>query len=46
MGAVLHTLNIRLFPEQLVYIADHADDRVIIVDARADPAARQGPAAR
>src|SRR5690606_24544012 len=24
MGAVLHTLNIRLFAEQLVYIADHA----------------------
>src|SRR5664279_6147367 len=32
MGAVLHTLNIRLFPEQLVYIANHAEDRVIIVD--------------
>ena len=33
MGAVLHTLNIRLFPEQIVYIADHAEDRVVIVDA-------------
>jgi fatty-acyl-CoA synthase len=32
MGAVLHPLNIRLFPDQLVFIADHADDRVIIVD--------------
>ncbi len=32
MGAVLHTLNIRLFPEQLAYIANHADDRVVIVD--------------
>jgi fatty-acyl-CoA synthase len=32
MGAVLHTLNIRLFPEQLVYIACHAEDRVVIVD--------------
>jgi fatty-acyl-CoA synthase len=32
MGAVLHTLNIRLFPEQLVYIANHAEDRVVIVD--------------
>jgi fatty-acyl-CoA synthase len=32
MGAVLHTLNIRLFPEQLVYIANHAEDRVIIVE--------------
>src|SRR6476620_9090074 len=31
MGAVLHTLNLRLFPEQLIYIANHAEDRVIIV---------------
>jgi len=32
MGAVLHTLNVRLFPEQLIYIANHAEDRVVIVD--------------
>src|SRR5262245_6436267 len=32
MGAVLHTLNIRLFPDQLAYIINHAEDRVIIVD--------------
>ncbi len=32
MGAVLHTLNIRLFPEQLVFVVNHAEDRVIIVD--------------
>jgi fatty-acyl-CoA synthase len=32
MGAVLHTLNLRLFPEQLTYIINHAEDRVIIVD--------------
>ncbi|GAB91367.1 long-chain fatty acid--CoA ligase [Gordonia rhizosphera] len=32
MGAVLHTLNIRLFPEQLVFVANHAEDHVIIVD--------------
>ena len=32
MGAVLHTLNIRLFPDQLTYIANHAEDRVVIVD--------------
>ena len=32
MGAVLHTLNLRLFPEQLAYIINHAEDRVIIVD--------------
>ena len=27
MGAVLHTLNIRLFPEQLAYVINHAEDR-------------------
>src|SRR3981081_4276925 len=32
MGAVLHTLNIRLFPELLTYVANHAEDRVVIVD--------------
>jgi len=37
MGAVLHTLNIRLFPEQLVYIANHAEDRVVIVDGSLVP---------
>src|SRR5436190_19135156 len=32
MGAVLHTLNLRLFPEQIAYIVNHAEDSVIIVD--------------
>ncbi|MGV9313548.1 long-chain fatty acid--CoA ligase [Streptomyces sp. NPDC003691] len=32
MGAVLHTLNLRLPPEQLVWIANHAADRVVIVN--------------
>jgi fatty-acyl-CoA synthase len=32
-GRVLHTLNLRLSPEDLSYIIGHADDRVIIVDA-------------
>ena len=32
MGAVLHTLNIRLFAEQLTYIVNHAEDKVIFVD--------------
>src|SRR3954463_3856658 len=31
-GRVLHTLNIRLFPEQLSYIANHAEDEVVFVD--------------
>ena len=37
MGAVLHTLNIRLFPEQLAFVINHADDKVIIVDASVAP---------
>ncbi len=32
IGAVLHTLNVRLFQEQLTYIVNHAEDRVIFVD--------------
>ena len=31
-GRVLHTLNIRLFAEQISYIANHAQDEVIFVD--------------
>ena len=37
MGAVLHTLNIRLFPDQVTYIANHADDQVVIVDSSLIP---------
>ena len=32
VGAVLHTLNVRLFGEQLTYIVNHAEDSVIFVD--------------
>jgi len=32
MGAVLHALNIRLFPEQLIYTTTHAGNEVVIVD--------------
>ena len=32
MGAVCHTINPRLFPEQLVYIINHAQDRLIFFD--------------
>ncbi|WP_134323991.1 long-chain fatty acid--CoA ligase [Cumulibacter soli] len=31
-GRILHTLNIRLFPQQIEYIANHAGDEVIFVD--------------
>lgn len=33
MGAVLHTLNLRLFPEQLAFVINHAEDQIIICDA-------------
>jgi len=32
LGAILHTINIRLFPEQLTYIINHAGDRLIFAD--------------
>jgi len=32
IGAVCHTLNPRLFPEQLIYIINHAEDKIIFVD--------------
>jgi len=32
MGAVVHTLNLRLHPTELGYIAGHAEDKVVIVD--------------
>jgi acyl-CoA synthetase (AMP-forming)/AMP-acid ligase II len=32
MGGVLHTLNPRLFDDQLIYIINHAEDRVILYD--------------
>jgi len=36
-GAVLHTLNIRLFEEQLTYIVNHAEDKLIFVDGSLVP---------
>ena len=33
MGAVLHTINVRLSPEQILYSINHADDDVILVNA-------------
>jgi fatty-acyl-CoA synthase len=32
MGAVLHTLNIRLFPDQIAFVANEAEDQVVLVD--------------
>ncbi len=41
VGAVLHTLNIRLFAEQLTYIVNHARDGVIFVDESLVPILEQ-----
>jgi fatty-acyl-CoA synthase len=37
MGGIIHTINPRLFDEQLVYIANHAEDRVLFYDAAFAP---------
>lgn len=36
-GCVIHTINPRLFDEQLVYIANHAEDRVLLYDRAFQP---------
>ncbi|MEE2777547.1 MAG: long-chain fatty acid--CoA ligase [Acidobacteriota bacterium] len=41
MGAVLHTLNLRLSPHDLEYIIGHAGDRVVVVDEDLLPLAEQ-----
>jgi fatty-acyl-CoA synthase len=41
IGAVLHTLNLRLHPTELAYIARHAGDSVIIVDRSLSPLLEQ-----
>jgi fatty-acyl-CoA synthase len=42
-GYVCHTINPRLFPEQIVYIVNHAEDRFICVDAMFVPLDPQSP---
>src|SRR5690348_2176112 len=37
MGGVLHTLNPRLFDDQLAYIVSHAEDGIILYDAAFEP---------
>lgn len=37
MGGVLHTVNPRLFDDQLEYIVNHAEDRVLFYDAAFEP---------
>ena len=38
IGAVCHTINPRLFPEQIVYIVNHAEDQLLFVDINLLPA--------
>jgi fatty-acyl-CoA synthase len=38
LGAVLHTVNVRLFRDEVAYIVNHARDRVMFVDAECGPA--------
>ena len=45
-GAVLHTGNIRLFPGQIAYVIEHADDKVIFVDASLVPVIAKAVEAR
>lgn len=37
MGGIVHTINPRLFDEQLVYIANHAEDRILFYDRQFEP---------
>ena len=41
MGAVLHTVNVRLSPEQIVYTINHAEDDVLLVNAEFLPVLEQ-----
>jgi fatty-acyl-CoA synthase len=46
IGAVLHTTNIRLFPEQLMWAFEHAGDKAIFVDASLVPAVEKALAVK
>lgn len=37
MGGIIHTINPRLFDDQLIYIANHAEDRVLLYDKAFQP---------
>jgi YD repeat-containing protein len=44
LGAVLHTVNIRLFPEQVCWVLQHADDSLIFLDGSLAPAVARATA--
>ncbi|HAW24616.1 MAG TPA: long-chain fatty acid--CoA ligase, partial [Pseudomonas sp.] len=37
IGAVVHTINVRLSPEQILYTMNHAEDRVVLVNSEFAP---------
>jgi fatty-acyl-CoA synthase len=41
MGAVLHTVNVRLFPDQIAYVMNHAEDAVVLVEESLLPQLRE-----
>lgn len=41
IGAVLHTINIRLSPQQIAYIINHAEDRILLIDEELLPLLEQ-----
>ena len=41
MGAVLHTVNVRLSPEQILYTINHAEDDVILINSELLPLLQQ-----
>jgi fatty-acyl-CoA synthase len=46
IGAVLHTVNIRLFPDQVAFVLDHADDRAVFFDGSLTKAIKAAAALR
>ena len=46
IGAVLHTVNIRLFPEQVCWVLQHAEDKFVFVDGSLVPAVARAVAVR
>ena len=46
IGAVLHTVNIRLFPEQVCWVLQHAGDKLVFVDGSLAPAVARALAVR
>jgi fatty-acyl-CoA synthase len=46
IGAVLHTVNIRLFPDQVCWVFEHAGDKLVFVDASLAPAVANAMATR